>query len=312
TLLKLDFNLDIELPDDRLCPPVPNRHNYILWLQELLDTSSYEKPGRSLIGLDIGTGASCIYPLLGCAQRPWSFIATDIDSESLSWAKENVLRNDLSHRIQLLQRDQDTPMIPMDAPEVKHIDFTMTNPPFYASEDEMTASITKKNLAPSSACTGAPGEMVTEGGEVAFGGRILKESLELKEKIQWYTTMFGFLSSVTGLVEQLHDHGIDNYAVTEFVQGNKTRRWAVAWSFGAMRPSQTAARGTKAALAKGMLPVMTEFEFISLPIPSSISKFASSMETAISSLELESWNWDKQAMSGIGRATDKVWTRAWR
>lgn len=33
-------------------------------------------PDEKVIGLDIGTGASCIYPLLGCAQRPWSFIAT--------------------------------------------------------------------------------------------------------------------------------------------------------------------------------------------------------------------------------------------
>ena len=55
---------------------VTNRHNYILWLKGLLDTSSYDGSGRKLTGLDIGTGASCIYPLLGCAQRPWSFIAT--------------------------------------------------------------------------------------------------------------------------------------------------------------------------------------------------------------------------------------------
>lgn len=55
---------------------VANRHNYILWLKRLLDTSSYSAPGGKLLGLDIGTGASCIYPLLGCTQRPWSFVAT--------------------------------------------------------------------------------------------------------------------------------------------------------------------------------------------------------------------------------------------
>jgi 23S rRNA (adenine1618-N6)-methyltransferase len=77
TLLSLDFGLKIVLPDDRLCPPVPNRHNYILWLKDLLDTSTYEPQRRQKVGLDIGTGASCIYPLLGCTQRPWSFIATE-------------------------------------------------------------------------------------------------------------------------------------------------------------------------------------------------------------------------------------------
>lgn len=58
-------------------PQVPNRHNYILWLKGLMDSTSYEKPGeRTVVGIDIGTGASCIYPLLGTAQRDWSFIAT--------------------------------------------------------------------------------------------------------------------------------------------------------------------------------------------------------------------------------------------
>jgi hypothetical protein len=75
SLLKADFGLQIHLPDDRLCPPVTNRHNYIVWLKGLLDSTSYDsQPQR--VGLDIGTGASCIYPLLGCAQRPWSFVAT--------------------------------------------------------------------------------------------------------------------------------------------------------------------------------------------------------------------------------------------
>lgn len=57
-------------------PKVPNRHNYILWLKELMDTTSYSEPGRKRTGIDIGTGASCIYPLLGATQRPWYFIAT--------------------------------------------------------------------------------------------------------------------------------------------------------------------------------------------------------------------------------------------
>jgi hypothetical protein len=60
---------------------VLNRHNYILWLKTLLDSTSYD-PRRRVVGLDIGTGASCIYPLLGCTQRPWSFIATGLRAAS--------------------------------------------------------------------------------------------------------------------------------------------------------------------------------------------------------------------------------------
>lgn len=55
---------------------VANRHNYILWLKSLMDSSSYDAVSQKLTGLDIGTGASCIYPLLGCKQRDWSFVAT--------------------------------------------------------------------------------------------------------------------------------------------------------------------------------------------------------------------------------------------
>lgn len=46
-------------------------------------TDSYN-PDRQVHGLDIGTGASCIYPLLGCAQRPlWKFTATGLASRSI-------------------------------------------------------------------------------------------------------------------------------------------------------------------------------------------------------------------------------------
>jgi 23S rRNA (adenine1618-N6)-methyltransferase len=57
-LLLRDFNLSIELPEDRLCPPVPNRFNYIIWLQDLLDSTSDDfrekhDPDREVIGLDM-------------------------------------------------------------------------------------------------------------------------------------------------------------------------------------------------------------------------------------------------------------------
>ena len=78
--------------------------------------------------------------------------------------------------------------------------------------------------------------MVTRGGEVAFVKRMIDESLVLRDRIQWYTSMLGKLSSVSVLVEMLMQHDNHNYAVTEFVQGSKTKRWALAWSWGDKRP----------------------------------------------------------------------------
>lgn len=79
--------------------------------------------------------------------------------------------------------------------------------------------------------------MITPGGEVAFVIRMIDESLQLRDQIQWYTSMLGKLSSVTTIVDTLMKRENRNYAVTEFVQGNKTKRWAVAWSWSDMRPS---------------------------------------------------------------------------
>lgn len=86
-------------------------------------------------------------------------------------------------------------------------------------------------------CTGAEVEMVTRGGEVAFVKQMIDESLQLRERVQWYTSMLGKLSSINVLVETLIKHGIANFAVTEFEQGSKTKRWAVAWSWGDRRPA---------------------------------------------------------------------------
>ncbi|KPM37623.1 hypothetical protein AK830_g8937 [Neonectria ditissima] len=312
TLLQLDFDLQIELPDDRLCPPVTNRHNYLLWLKGLLDSTSYEKPRRKVVGLDIGTGASCIYPLLGCTERPWSFIATDIDPKSLEFARKNVALNHLQHRINVVQRKPEDAVIPLDDLGIATIDFTMNNPPFYKSAEDMANSAAQKSKPPQSACTGAKVEMVTDGGEVGFVDRILQESLVLRERVQWYTAMFGFLSSLVDFVQKLRENGIDNYAVTELIQGTKTRRWAIAWSFGPMRPAQDVARGINTAVPKSILPDMTEAEILIAPLPDKIGDFAERFSDGVAKLDLISWDWDRVRLEGIGRAVDKVWGRAWR
>lgn len=265
------------------------------------------------MGLDIGTGASCIYPLLGCAQRPWSFIATDIDPENLKHASENVALNNLQDRIKVHSRSSFTdPMIPLDDLGLKRIDFTMTNPPFYESEAEMLKSASKKDRPPYSACTGAPVEMVCEGGEVAFVSRVLEESLILKERVQWYTAMFGIVTSLEVMVDKLKERGIDNYAVTEFVQGNKTRRWALAWSFAPMRPAQEVCRGMKATPWRKILPAPVETEIGTFPTAHGVGNRAEALCELIGGLDLIAWDWDKELLKGVGRARENVWSRAWR
>ncbi|KAI0424509.1 hypothetical protein F5Y09DRAFT_353345 [Xylaria sp. FL1042] len=320
TLLKEDFGLRISLPPNRLCPPVPNRHNYILWLKELLDStsSSYShqyEPGRRVTGVDIGTGASLIYPLLGCTQRPnWHFIATDIDSESLASARENARMNNLESRIRIIDRRASDPLIP-DLGVEAAIDFVMVNPPFYSSDAELQELAAQKSQAPHSACTGAPVEMICEGGEVRFIERIINESLLLRDKFQWYTAMLGKQSSIEVLIGTLKKHKINNFAVTTFIQGSKTRRWALGWSFLARRPSLGAARGYGSSIPKNMLPLATEITLYgssALVQTDPVQFLKKVLCDTIGSLNLRSWDWDDQRLRGVGFADGNVWSRAYR
>lgn len=67
------------IPDGQLCPTVPNRSNYIHWIEDLLLSDVIPKidsNGDNVRGFDIGTGANCIYPLLGASLLGWSFVGS--------------------------------------------------------------------------------------------------------------------------------------------------------------------------------------------------------------------------------------------
>lgn len=267
--------------------------------------------------MDIGTGASAIYSLLGCTQRPWSFIATDIDAKSLEFARKNVELNDLQSRIQIVERTVTGELIPLDELEIDQLDFVMTNPPFYTSESELLELAKKKSQPPSSACTGSPNEMVCDGGEIGFLKRILAESLVLKARVQWYTSMLGKQSSVEVAVSLLKEHGIENYALAEFVQGNKTRRWAIGWSFANRRPSIEACRGFEPPAGKKLLPPLTEFTAATRTVRRAAAEqlrniFWTQLEDVTEGLDLASWNLDEDRLRVVGFADANVWGRAYR
>ncbi|KAI1004529.1 hypothetical protein K3495_g3679 [Podosphaera aphanis] len=314
SLLKRDFGLQIMLPPDRLCPPVPNRLNYILWIQRLIDTtiSTYEaisNQSQSILGLDIGTGASCIYPLLGCTLKSnWRFFGTEEnDEKSLHFAGQNVFINKLQDRISLIKIEAEESLIPLEKINLNRLDFTMCNPPFYESTLDMLTSAEAKKRPPYTACTGSESEMVTDGGEVTFISRMIDESLNLKTKVQWYTSMLGKLSSVATIHEKLKKSGIDNYAITEFIQGNKTRRWGIAWSFGPLRPSMTVARGST-SIQRSLLPFPNEYQF---SLANDISNVGHHINEVISKLPLE-WQWKQESYVGTGYSEKDVWSRSAR
>jgi 23S rRNA A1618 N6-methylase RlmF len=86
------------LLDNHLIPRIPQRINYILWLEDLLKTENDNK--KDVKGIDIGCGGSCVFPLIACSMNPnWSMIGSDICGENVKQAILNVDKNSLSNRI---------------------------------------------------------------------------------------------------------------------------------------------------------------------------------------------------------------------
>ena len=56
-----------DIPEGYLCPPIPGRTDYIHYLADLLCSTNYGKmpTGEKIKCLDIGVGASCVYPIIG-------------------------------------------------------------------------------------------------------------------------------------------------------------------------------------------------------------------------------------------------------
>ncbi|XP_068126340.1 RNA N6-adenosine-methyltransferase METTL16 [Hyperolius riggenbachi] len=232
TLLKEDFGLTIDIPLERLIPTVPLRLNYIHWVEDLINHHGSDK-STVRRGIDIGTGASCIYPLLGATLNGWYFLATEVDDICFNYAKKNVEQNNLADLIKVVKVPQKTLL--MDALKEESgiiYDFCMCNPPFFANQMEAQGvnSRNPRRPPPSSVNTGGITEIMAEGGELEFVKRIIHDSLQLKKRLRWYSCMLGKKCSLAPLKEELRIQGVPKVAHTEFYQG-KTMRWALAWSF---------------------------------------------------------------------------------
>lgn len=171
-------------------------------------------------------------------------LGTDIDSQNFSYANKNISANNLESRIRTRLNTAEDALISPEVFNLETLDFVMCNPPFYSSAEDLAISSAGKSGPPSAVCTGAEVEMICPGGDAGFVLRMVEESRELKDTVRWYTSMLGKLSSVHQVIDRLKEIGINNWAVTLLRAGNKTRRWAVGWSYGDRRPSNVSGRRT--------------------------------------------------------------------
>uniref|UniRef100_A0A914YV84 U6 small nuclear RNA (adenine-(43)-N(6))-methyltransferase n=1 Tax=Panagrolaimus superbus TaxID=310955 RepID=A0A914YV84_9BILA len=241
-LLKEDFKLDVILPVDALVPRIPQRLDYILLVQDLLNASNLYD---NVLGIDIGTGPSCVYPLLGAKHCKWNFCATEVNEESVAVALKNVEKNQMNDKITIFQGDESTFFKEIfKAYPDKIFSFSMCNPPFFNKEEceerfqrsdksdfknNPNASNTPR-APPSSATVARNSELWVHGGEVDFVTRMIHESALYPSKVQLYTSMIGKKMSISPLKKVLEEYKNLIYATHCIAQG-RTKRWVLVWTF---------------------------------------------------------------------------------
>lgn len=227
------------IPEGTLCPPIPSRAEYIHQINELLfKSNNKQKPnGSKITGIDIGVGASCIYPLIGNAEYRWKFIGTDIQTSSIKNADKIIQKNGRSKGISLLSSKPNANFFEKVFANVDYVDFSMCNPPFYESKDEAERATSRKNrnLNKSQAQKvsnfgGTHNELWTEGGEKAFIQKMIKESKAFGQKCFWFTTLVSKEANLSVFEKALANSGVENMLILPIEVGNKKAR-AIAWTY---------------------------------------------------------------------------------
>lgn len=243
-LLKHYYDISYwDIPQGYLCPPIPGRADYIHNIAELLRNNNYGKipVGDQIKCLDIGVGASCIYPIIGTIEYGWSFIGTDTDPIAIESAN-NIIKLNPRLKGQVELKLQDNPkdvfygIIQKEKEEF--IDLTICNPPFHTSLAEAQSGTLRKlsNLKQRKVTTptlnfgGQNSELWCEGGEKRFVGRMIRESKKFSTSCFWFSTLISKQSNLNNAYEILKVAEAVEVKTIPMGQGNKISR-IVAWTF---------------------------------------------------------------------------------
>ena len=234
-LLKTFYNIDNwDIPKSFLVPPIPGRADYIHYIAELLEKKDSVKV------LDIGTGANCIYPIIGSQSYGWNFVASDIDSKSIENAQKIIDANkNLKDKIILkLQKNRDN-IFEGIIDKTDRFDLTMCNPPFHSSleaaikaNERKVSNLNKgnKEIKKGFNFGGQKAELWCNGGELLFLKKMAKESVKFSSQVNWFTSLVSDKDNIKPLIKLLEKLGTKEVKVLEMSQGQKISR-VLAWKF---------------------------------------------------------------------------------
>jgi len=230
-----------DIPTGYLCPPIPGRADYIHHIADFLGKNNFGKipNGPKIKCLDIGVGASCIYPIIGSQEYGWSFIGSDIDPVAIESSNQiiksnSALQGKIECKLQPNPKDFFIGIIQKD----ELIDLSICNPPFHASAREAQAGSLRKihNLNPKKLIVpilnfgGQNHELWCEGGEEKFVHNMILQSKKFAANCFCFSTLISKesnLKSVYKALEQAETFAVETIAMG---QGNKISR-IVVWSF---------------------------------------------------------------------------------
>jgi len=234
-LIKSYYQIDSwDIPKEYLIPPIPGRGDYIHHLADLLG-----KPmGSETKVLDIGTGSSLIYPIIGNRDYGWSFIGAEIDPTSLENAQTIIDDNKKLKHIELRFQKNSRDIFLGVLKSNEFVDACICNPPFHASVEEAQKGSKRKirNLNKGKNVKsaklnfgGVSNELITNGGEKQFIFNMIKQSVRFAKNIGWFTTLVSKESIVPAILSSLRANGAKT-KIIEMEHGNKKSR-IVCWKF---------------------------------------------------------------------------------
>ena len=232
TLLEVHYGVKKWIfPDENLCPPIPGRVDYMHYISDLLSDSNCTE---NITILDIGTGATCIYPLLGVKEYDWNFVATDIELDSLDTAQDIISDNNLEAKILLRQQFTEANILKGIIEKGDSFSAVVCNPPFYKSEQEAKGANARKsrNLGNSAVrnFAGNNNELWYPGGEKAFLHNYLYQSSLYKDTSVWFTSLVSKKETIESLQKSGEKLKVKTMKIIPMHQGNKITR-IVAWQF---------------------------------------------------------------------------------
>ena len=240
-----------DVPTGYLCPPVPGRADYVHYLADLLakDNQAVVPKGTTIKGLDIGTGASVIYPIIATRSYGWKMVGTDIDPISIKSGNTIIgLNSVLTDNIDIRQQHAQPLIFDGVVKPDDHFAFCMCNPPFHQSAEQAKAVSQRKvqNLAKNKSKRGShistpeqseplnfagqSNELWCEGGELQFIQRMIAESRNYATQIRWFSSLVSKKDNLIHIYKSLRELGLTNVKTVEMAQGQKVSRF-VAWRF---------------------------------------------------------------------------------